>query len=193
MKNTVLFLTGLSGSGKGYFYDNYLAGGNFYKLISATTRPARIGEQDGREYYFRDEAFFEASKFATLLFVNEAFWKSGDPKWLYGVPENEVFAHPGENLVYDVIQPRYVRQMIDWFRAQKSNYNFKVAYFLPPENNFEIAGARANMQNDMDVRKNNTCDPIDFLRAGVHPDWFVKSSAAETILNPKMMRWIRHR
>lgn len=38
------------------------------------------------------------------------------------------------------------------------------------------------MKDDLTVRKQNTCDPIDFLRAGLHPDWFIKSSAEETII-----------
>jgi guanylate kinase len=188
MKNTLLFLTGLSGSGKGYFFDNFLPRDRFYKLVSATTRKARDGEQDGREYYFRDQRFFDSEKFATYLFVNRGFCKPGDEKWLYGVPEQEIKSNLGKDLVYDVIQPMYVRQMIDWFQGQKiDGYEFRVAYFLPPQDNFQIAEKRAVMKNDLDVRRTNTCDPIDFLRAGIQPDWFVRCSAAETII-PKSLR-----
>ena len=70
-KKTVLFCTGLSGSGKSYFVKNILPNGAFYNLKSVTTRPMREGEKDGREYYFRDESYFDNKKFATKLFVNE--------------------------------------------------------------------------------------------------------------------------
>ncbi len=64
-KKTVLFCTGLSGSGKSYFIQNILPKGAFYNLKSATTRAMRDDEKDGREYYFRDESYFETEKFAT--------------------------------------------------------------------------------------------------------------------------------
>ncbi len=184
MKNMVLFCTGLSGSGKSYFVDNILPAGAFYRLKSAATRPMRNGESEGNPYYFRDETYFDTAPLATRLFVNEEFWTPGTPKWLYGVPEFEIMDNLGRNFVYDVIQPKYARQMIDWFCRNKltNAYRFKTLYFLSPENNFQIAAERANMPNDMAVRKNNTCNPIDFLRAGVHVDYFVKSSATETII-----------
>ncbi len=189
MKNTVLFCTGLSGSGKSYFVDNILPAGAFYRLKSAATRPMRDGESEGNPYYFRDEAYFDTEPLATRLFVNEEFWTPGTPKWLYGVPEFEIMNNLGRNFVYDVIQPKYARQMMDWFRDRKLwwKYQFKTLYFLPPDDNFQTAAKRANMPNDMAVRKQNTCDPIDFLRAGVHVDYFVKSSAEETII-PRGLR-----
>lgn len=77
----------------------------------------------------------------------------------------------GQNLVYDVIQPRYVREMIEWFKQNKiaAQYKFKILRFLPPANNFETAKARQNMPNDIDVRKTNTCDISDFVEAGFVP------------------------
>ena len=179
MKNTLLFCTGLSGSGKSYFIENSLPHGLFYKLKSATTRPPRDGEIDGREYFFRDEAYFESVPLVTHLWVNEFQWKPGMPKWMYGVPESEVYEHLGQNLVYDVIQPRYVREMIDWFRAHNlgDKYNFRIAYFIAPENNFETAAARANMPGDMTVRRTNTCDPVDFVQAGLDVDYMLMPRA----------------
>ena len=174
-KKTVLFCTGLSGSGKSYFIKNVLPQGAFYNLKSATTRPMRDGEQDGREYYFRDEPYFDTERFATKLFVNEQFWKPGMPKWLYGVPEFEIYDHIGTNFTYDVIQPRYVRQMIDWFRMHKlgKKYEFRILWFTPPIDNFEIAKKRQNMPNDLDVRRANTCNISDFRAAKLYPDHIV--------------------
>lgn len=176
MKNTVLFCTGLSGSGKTYFINNTLPAGLFYNLKSATTRAPRDGEVDGEKYFFRDEEYFNTAKLVTRLWVNEGFWKVGDKKWLYGVPESEVMNNLGRNLAYDVIEPKYVRQMIDWFNLHKLDrqYAFKIAWFIPPQNNFEIAANRATMPNDAVVRRANTCSIDDFLNANLRPDYILR-------------------
>ncbi len=192
MKNTVLFCCGLSGSGKSYFIEHFLPRDMFYKLKSATTRPMRTGEQHGREYYFVDEHYFDTTPLVTRLFVNQAFWQPGKPKWLYGVPEFEARTHIGQNLVYDVIQPKYARQMYDWFVAHglQSKYDFKTLYFIPPKDNFKIADARANMPDDRGVRTTNTCAPIDFLRADLMPDFILKCSASETIIPTVLQQYL---
>ena len=176
MKNTVLFCSGLSGSGKSYFINNVLPTNMFHNLKSATTRPMRDGEQNGREYYFRDEKYFETVNFATYLWVNEAFWKPGTPKWLYGVPEFEIFDHIGQNFTYDVIQPRYVRQMIDWFVRKRlhSNYDFKIAWFKPINNAQDVVKNRQNMPNDILVRQTNTCNADDFKAVNLQPDFTIQ-------------------
>jgi hypothetical protein len=193
LKNAFLFLTGMSGSGKGWFWENILKPtGKFHKLVSCTSRRPREDEADGREYYFKDEKFFDDGRFATKLFVNEAFWEPGDPKWLYGVTEAEVRGHIGENLVYDVIEPKYVRQMIDWFVGQYGRlYDFKIAYFLSYGQGMDVADKRKNMPNDMKVRAANRCDPVDFLHAGLHPDWFMLSGPDETAFDPRAINFIR--
>lgn len=191
--NTVLFCTGLSGSGKSYFIKNILPKGVFYNLKSATTRLMRDGEKDGREYYFRDETYFEQEKFATLLFVNEAFWQPGTPKWLYGVPEFEILNNLGANFTYDVIQPRYVRQMTDWFKSHKldNNYDFRILWFMPPENNMEIARDRQNMPNDLQVRKANTCNLDDFHAAGLQPDHIVTCNPQKLYLDDRLRTFLK--
>lgn len=193
MKNTLLLCCGLSGSGKSYFVENMLPRDVFYKLRSATTRPMRQGEKNGREYYFVDEAYFDKTPLVTHLFVNQALWQPGKPKWLYGVPEFEVYDHIHQNLVYDVIQPKYARQMYDWFIAHNLNkqYDFKTLYFIPPENNFQIAKSRANMPDDNQVRTTNTCNPIDFLRADLDINFILKSSSNETIIPTSLQQFLK--
>lgn len=192
MKNTVLFCCGASGSGKSYFIEHFLPSGVFYKLKSATTRPMRAGEKDGREYFFRDVAYFDATPLVTYLWVNQAFWTPDQPKWIYGVPESEVFNNLGHNFVYDVIQPKYARQMMDWFVLNKlhKTYTFKTAYFLAPKNNLETAASRANMPNDDAVRRANTCEPIDFLHAGLDIDFLIRNTPDEQIFSPRLQRFL---
>ena len=175
-KKLMVFCTGGSGAGKTTFIQKYLTTENFYNLKSATTRKMREGEQDGREYYFRDEEYFDTHFFATELFVNEKLWQPGQPKWLYGVPEFEIFDNIGLNFTYDVIEPKYVRQMIDWFKTKGLNkyYNFKILWFLPCVNSQDIVVSRQNMLNDALVRKNNTCDTKDFENARLQPDFSIR-------------------
>jgi guanylate kinase len=191
MKNTVLFCTGLSGSGKSYFAKNTLPSGLFYNLRSLTTRPMRQGESDGNPYFFVDETEFERARLVTRLWVNEAFWAPGKPKWLYGVPESEVLANLNRNLLYDVIQPKYAKQLIDWFKINglSDSYNFRVAYFLPPANSMQTVAKRANMPDDIDVRRTNTCDPIDFLRAGLDIDYILQPR--NNIYSPRLQAYIK--
>ena len=176
MKKIVLFCTGVSGSGKSYFIEKTLPAGLFYNLKSATTRDMRAGESESNPYYFRDEKYFETTPLVTKLWVNENIWHVGDRKWLYGVPESEVLNNLGRNFTYDVIEPKYVRQMIDWFHLKKldRDYGFKIAWFIPPYNNFEIASRRATMPNDMAVRRANTCNAGDFLDVGLRPDYILR-------------------
>ena len=176
-KKILLFCNGLSGTGKTTFIEKYAIASGFHNLISATTRPPRDGEVDGVSYYFRDDAYFaDRKKFATYLFVNENSWKPGDKKWLYGIPEFEVENHIGQNLFYDVIQPRYTRDLMNWFIARKLNekYDFRVAYFTTNQDNFDIARMRASMKNDITVRRANTCNLGDFHRAGVKIDFITR-------------------
>ncbi len=187
-KSTLLFCTGESGSGKSYFIKNILPSGTFYNLKSATTRPMRDGEKDGREYYFRDESYFDNEKFTTKLFVNEQFWVPGKPKWLYGVPEFEIFDNLGKNFTYDVIQPRYVRQMIDWFVIHNLNmqYDFHILWFEPPKNNENIIKSRQNMPNDIEVRKQNTCNLKDFYNVNLIPECIVTCQPGKLIISDRL-------
>jgi len=195
MERLMLFCSGLSGTGKSYFIENILPRGNFYKLKSATTRAKRPGERDGREYYFRDESYFETEKLATRLFVNEMLWRPGEAKWLYGVPEFEIYNHLEYSLVYDVIQPRYVRQMVNWFRAKglDNYYDFKILWFVPSNDNFNIAEKRQNMPNDLAVRKMNTCNEYDFMLAGFNIYKDVEPVNSYTVAqNTELMKYLEH-
>lgn len=192
MQKTLLFCTGLSGSGKSYFIKHFLPDGKFHNLTSATTRPMRNGEQNGREYYFCSQEEFEKMPLATQLWVNEAFWTPEKPKWMYGVPEFEILNNLHRNLVYDVIQPKYARQMINWFIKHKIySYDFKTIYFMPPENNFDIANRRANMPDDEAVRRANTCTPNDFLNAGLDIDFVAKCNATQVKFSPKLCAFLQ--
>ena len=61
MANKIYAILGFSGSGKDTTVKNLLnKHDDLQNLVSYTTRPMRVGEQDGREYYFIDNAEFNA-------------------------------------------------------------------------------------------------------------------------------------
>ena len=191
-KNTVLFCTGPSSSGKSFFIQNVLPKGKFHNLISATTREMRSGDVDGRDYYFRDEQYFETEHFATYLWVNENFWSPGIPKWLYGVPEFEIFDNLGQNFTYDVIEPKYVRQMIKWFQTNNldKQYDFKILFFMPHPNNMETVAKRQNMPDDLKVRTANTCTTTDFRKVNLFPDHRIISRPTKRFIDRELLEWL---
>jgi hypothetical protein len=179
VNNILLFLCGESGCGKEYFFDNIMPAELFLKLISMTTRDKRDYEKDGAHYHFVSEEQFYGSSRATTLFVNEKFWKPGERKWLYGVPEYEFENKLGKNIAYDVIEPKYAAQLINWVIAKNYKYDPVILHFQKPGNNLDIAAGRANMANDVAVRTANTCTLADFWRAGLKPTYSLLSSKDE--------------
>lgn len=192
MKNVILFCTGVSGSGKSHFIQHYLSPDAFHNLKSATTREKRNGEQDGCEYYFRNEEYFDTEKFVTKLWVNEKLWKPGDKKWMYGVPEFEVWDNLGYNFTYDVIEPKYIRQMMDWFKNNRLTYfyDFKILWFQPNQNASKIIESRQNMPNDALVRKINTCTFKDFTQVHLSPDFQVINSEEKQRIDQGLLNTI---
>lgn len=191
MKQTLLFCTGDAGSGKTTFINDYLLpDGLFYNLRSATTRGPRGKETDGNPYFFRDEAYFDTEPLITHLWVNEKDWQPGQPKWLYGVPESEVWNNLGRNFVYDVIEPRYVREMIDWFYRNDLDmeYAFKIAWFIPTKQSMETVDQRATMPNDRKIREQNTCSISNLLDCDLRPDFILRPRAGNN--DPRLFQYI---
>ena len=140
MKKQFWFLTGPSGSGKGHFRKHFLPSDLFYLLRSMTTRAIRDGEREGEEYFFTDVETIRKTKKATYIEIN--------PTWLYSVPESEIFTHQNQNLIYDVIQPEYIRQMIDWCQKNNLEYEFKILFFTNKKSSDEIKTIMKNRNKD---------------------------------------------
>lgn len=52
---SLVLLVGITGSGKNAIMHLLEESGDYHVVVSDTTRPPRAGEQNGREYWFRDE------------------------------------------------------------------------------------------------------------------------------------------
>lgn len=87
MEKTIIAFAGPSGVGKStlsrMLFKKYP---NFFSFaISATTRPIRKGEEDGREYYFLSEEEFK-SRIKEQFFIE---WEEVYPGRFYGTPLSE--------------------------------------------------------------------------------------------------------
>ena len=61
-KGILIVVSGFSGAGKGTLMKKLMQDYDNYALsISATTRQPRVGEEDGREYFFRTKEECEAA------------------------------------------------------------------------------------------------------------------------------------
>ena len=88
-----IIICGMSGSGKDFSRDYLISQYNLHSLLSYTTRPMRLGETDGIQYYFISEDEFvemdsygkiaEARNYSTLI--------DNKPKmWYYGLSHKEL-------------------------------------------------------------------------------------------------------
>jgi guanylate kinase len=105
----VLVVTGPSGVGKGTLIRRLLERCPSYELsVSATTRPPRPGEVDGRDYHFLSEQEFER-RLAAADFLEHALYAGNH----YGTLREEVARAP-RNLVLEieVEGARQVRQAL---------------------------------------------------------------------------------
>ncbi len=80
-EGTLYVVTGPSGVGKGTVLREVKKKADFTYSVSATTRPPREGEQDGREYYFLTKKQFER-KIKAGLFLEYASYVGN----YYGTP-----------------------------------------------------------------------------------------------------------
>ena len=99
-RGLLLILSSPSGAGKSTLSRMLMAWDPTMRFsVSATTRPARPGEAEGREYYFRSREAFEAMvKAGEMLEHAEVFGN------LYGSPKGPVIAamEAGTDTVFDI-------------------------------------------------------------------------------------------
>ena len=80
----IFYIMGKSASGKDHIYERLLADAELglQPLVSCTTRPMRAGEEDGREYWFMDEAALEELRTAGKI-IEERTYDTVHGRWHY--------------------------------------------------------------------------------------------------------------
>ena len=54
----------------------------------------------------------------------------------------------------------------------------------------QTVAKRANMPDDIDVRRTNTCDPIDFLQTGIKPNYILQP--INNLYDDSLLKHIKH-
>lgn len=171
-KKQLWFLTGASGSGKGHFRDHFLPSDIFYLLRSMTTRKMRDGEIPDEKYFFMDVPTLRKAPKVTYLEIT--------PEWLYAVPESEILNNQDRHLIYDVNQPEYIRQTIDWCQRHHLDYDFKILYFLPKGKDAEIAALmkkrnKGESEHSINTRLKRDTSIESYKRYAVEPDYIINN------------------
>lgn len=139
---TKIIIVGPGGSGKDFLRKKFVDKGFTYG-ISFTSRPIRDGEEEGIDYYYRDDEFFEnnSEMFLELQEFN---------KWKYGITKGEFSK---KNLF--ILSPAGLNSLPKDFR--KASF---VIYLNPPES---VRVERLNKRNDTDgVERRLEADRADF-------------------------------
>lgn len=157
--NGILFvISGPSGVGKGTLRDALLKSTpNLIDSISVTTRPARIGERDGREYFFMDR-----DKFENLIKQGEFLEWAQVYSNLYGTPKRFVQEKLDKGL--DVLLEIDIQGAMQ-VKAKKPDGVF---IFIAPPNVEELANRLINRgkdsQDSIEERLKACYDEMEFMR-----------------------------
>lgn len=145
-KGLLIVLSGASGTGKGTICKELLRREpNIAYSISATTRPPRMGEQDGREYYFCTRETFET------MIADGAFLEYADVYGnYYGTPLRPIEERraAGEDILLEIDTQGALRVME---RCPDGTFIF----LLPPslaELRRRITGRGTETEEDLVVR-----------------------------------------
>ena len=145
-KGLLIVLSGASGTGKGTICKELLRREpNIAYSISATTRPPRMGEQDGREYYFCTRETFET------MIADGAFLEYADVYGnYYGTPLRPIEERraAGEDILLEIDTQGALRVME---RCSDGTFIF----LLPPslaELRRRITGRGTETEEDLAVR-----------------------------------------
>jgi len=138
-----IIIVGPGGSGKDYLRKKMVSRGFEYG-VSFTSRPPREGEEEGVDYYYRDEDFFSLNSDLFLELQEFNGWK-------YGISKGEFSI---KNLF--ILSPAGLRSLPSDFR------NDSFVIYLNPEEDVRVK--RLRERNDADnVERRLIADRKDFF------------------------------
>ena len=88
----IYYLMGKSASGKDHIYEHLLKETSFdlKPLVLYTTRPIRSGEQDGREYFFVDEARLSRLREAGKIIEERMYSTVQGPRYYFTADDGQI-------------------------------------------------------------------------------------------------------
>jgi guanylate kinase len=178
-KRNLFLLVGPSGSGKSTLEKNLLelAPEEFYKAISATTRPMRKGEVEGIDYFFYQK---EGEDRGLPVFNEEEMLESVEFAGnKYGLPLDQI--HENKDTIV-VVEPNGVIQIKEYVEEHNFDINLYVIY-LDIDLNTRVknmVNARGDDPEAVKERLEADKIPEDFNRLGLEADLTIKK------LNPNL-------
>ena len=164
-KPLTLVISGPSGAGKSTFVQGLLAqfGSELHFSVSATTRPRRQNEQDGREYHFLDEAEF-TQRLQRGDFLETAHVHGSR----YGTLTSEVQGAlaQGKNVLLDV-------DVQGGVQIKRRQPDAVLVFLLPPSMQVLEARLRARATDSEETIARRLRNAPDEIRAMTHYDYVV--------------------
>ena len=176
---TMILIVGASGSGKSTLEKKLLelAPDQYHKAISATTRPARKGEVDGVDYFFKQKegedrglpVFDESEMLESVEFAGNK----------YGLPLDQV--HETKDTLV-VVEPNGVVQIKNFIKENNLDIKVFTIYMdIPLKVRVEnMVNARGDDKEAVEARLAADTIPEDFKKLGLKADLTIKK------LNPNL-------
>lgn len=110
----IIYIMGKSASGKDTIFSRLQDILKLKKVVMYTTRPMRDGEQEGREYFFRDDAFFEAKKQAGLVIEARTYNTISGPWTYFTLNDDQIDLEKGNSLMIGTLESyRIMKEYFD--------------------------------------------------------------------------------
>lgn len=175
--NKIVVLSGGAASGKDTIL-RMLAKEGYKPCVSHTTRPKRVGEVDGRDYYFTTVGKF-ASLAANDAFVETRSYPTKEGVWLYGMSYEELDKCLAEGNVAMVLDIQGLMEL------KESKYkDMIVSFYISVDENTRLE-RYLNRDGGLTLAKVQECarrfvaDRVDFCEAEQFCDYTIKPLTSE--------------
>lgn len=156
-KGIITILSGFSGAGKGTVVKSLLSRHNNYALsISATTRKPRIGEEDGREYFFKTTEEFEK-----MISNNQLIEYASYVGNYYGTPKEYVESQlsQGKDIILEI-------ELQGAMKVKEQNPDVVLVFVTPPsakELKNRLVGRETEDMDTINARLRRAVDESEFM------------------------------
>lgn len=156
-KGIITILSGFSGAGKGTVVKSLLSRHNNYALsISATTRKPRVGEKDGREYFFKTTEEFEK-----MISNNQLIEYASYVGNYYGTPKEYVESQlsQGKDIILEI-------ELQGAMKVKEQNPDIVLVFVTPPsakELKNRLVGRGTEDMDTINARLRRAVDESEFM------------------------------